>query len=349
MSEKKFLVYIDQFKGAALPASWEVVTAAYALTVKLHSEAEIIGLVLGEGSKAVAEHAYVYGFSQVFYCDDASVKDYRPEPYAALLSKVIQDQNVELALLPHTTRSHEIAAMSAIDLGTGVMPDVVALEVVDGKVTATRPVYAGRLLAKAVCGAAPQFITTRGRAFKKPQGDSSRSGSPVFLAPVMAEAEIASQVTGYTRAEGVNLTDANRIVAGGRGVVNNPAATPPAGMDEKQAEIWKAQQGFKLLGELAAVLGGAVGASRAVVDAGYVPYSFQVGQTGKIVSPDLYIACGISGAIQHLAGMRSSKVIVAINQNADEPIFKLARFGVVGDLYQIVPPLIEALHKRLGK
>jgi electron transfer flavoprotein alpha subunit len=348
MSEKKFLVYIDQFKGAALPASWEVITAAFTLTAKL--EGDVIGLVVGEGSKAVAEQAFVYGLNQVFYSDDASLNDYRPEPYAALLSKVAKDQDVEAILLPTSTRGRELAAMSAIDLNSGVMPDVTALDVVDGKIVATRPVYAGKLLAKVVCAAKPQIITTRVRAFKKPQGDSSRSGSPVLVAPVMAEGDIASKVTGYTQAEGgVSLTDASVIVSGGRGVSNNPTLTPPAGLDEKQAEVWRAQQGFKLVNDLAAVLGAAVGASRAAVDAGYVAYAHQVGQTGKVVSPDLYIACGISGAIQHLAGMRSSKAIVAINKDPEAPIFKLARFGVVGDLYQILPPLTEAFKKRLGK
>jgi electron transfer flavoprotein alpha subunit len=139
------------------------------------------------------------------------------------------------------------------------------------------------------------------------------------------------------------------IVSGGRGVSNNPALSPPAGLDEKGAEIWRAQQGFKLVGELAGVLGAAVGASRAAVDAGYIPYEHQVGQTGKVVSPDLYIACGISGAIQHQAGMRTSKVIVAINKDPEAPIFRMARYGVVGDLYAIVPALTEAFHKKLGK
>ena len=160
---------------------------------------------------------------------------------------------------------------------------------------------------------------------------------------------MSTRVLGYTQAKGgVSLADAGVIVSGGRGVSNNPSLTPPAGMDEKEVEVWRAQQGFKLVGELASVLGGAVGASRAAVDADYVPYENQVGQTGKLVSPDLYIACGISGAIQHQAGMRSSKVIVAINKDPDAPIFKLACFGVVGDLYDILPPLTEAFRQRLG-
>jgi electron transfer flavoprotein alpha subunit len=157
-------------------------------------------------------------------------------------------------------------------------------------------------------------------------------------------------VESYAAGEaGVSLSDANVIVSGGRGVSNNPSLTPPAGMDEKQAEIWKAQQGFKLIEDLALVLHAAVGASRAAVDAGYIPYAHQVGQTGKVVSPDLYIACGISGAIQHQAGMRTSKVIVAINRDPEAPIFKLARYGVAGDLYAIIPALTESFRKRLGK
>ncbi len=149
---------------------------------------------------------------------------------------------------------------------------------------------------------------------------------------------------------GVSLADAAVVVSGGRGTSNNPALEPPADVtDEKEQEIWRAQQGFELIRELAEVLGAAVGASRAAVDAGYIPYAHQVGQTGKVVSPDLYIACGISGAIQHLAGMRTAKTIVAINKDADAPIFSLARFGVVGDLHQVVPALTAALRERLGK
>ncbi len=348
MSENKVLVFVDQFKGVALPASWEAMGVGHTIVEKLGGE--VVALVIGENAQGVANEAFQYGAAKVFYNDDASLADYRPEPYASLFSKVVSDQAAEFVILPTTTRGRELAAMVAIDLETGIMPDVTDLEIQDGKALVTRPVYAGKLLAKAICHAKPQILTTRVRAFKKAEMDPSRTGTPEKVDPVMAADEIVTHVTGYAQVEGgVSLSDANVIVSGGRGVSNNPGLTPPAGLDEKEAEIWRAQQGFKLVGDLAAVLGAAVGASRAAVDAGYVPYVHQVGQTGKVVSPDLYIASGISGAIQHLAGMRTSKVIVAINKDGDAPIFKLARFGVVGDLYTILPPLTEALRKRLGK
>jgi electron transfer flavoprotein alpha subunit len=144
------------------------------------------------------------------------------------------------------------------------------------------------------------------------------------------------------------LNDAVVIVSGGRGVALNPCLDPPGDLSEEEAEVWKAKKGFEIIEELAGVLGAAVGASRASVDAGYIEYDHQVGQTGKVVSPDLYIACGISGAIQHLAGMRNSKVIVAINKDPDAPIFNFARFGLVGDMHEILPPLTKELKAYLG-
>jgi len=344
----KILVYIDQYKGEALPTSWEVLGAAQELAAKLSSE--VVALTLGQDTQAVATQAFKYGAKEVYYCDDQTLADYRAEPYTSLVAKFAKEQSANVLLFPTTTRGRELAAMCSIDLEGGVLPDVTALEVENGRVIAIRPVYAGKLLCKTYCETGPAIITTRVRAFKKPAEDSSRSGTPVRYDPVMTETEIQSKVAGYSQAEaGVSLTDANVIVSGGRGVSNNPALTPPAGLDEKASEIWRAQEGFKLVGELASVLRGAVGASRAAVDAGYVPYSHQVGQTGKVVSPDLYIACGISGAIQHQAGMRSSKVIVAINKDVEAPIFKLARFGVVGDLFTMLPPLTEAFRKKMGK
>ena len=147
--------------------------------------------------------------------------------------------------------------------------------------------------------------------------------------------------------QNLSLTDASVIVSGGRGTANNPLHTPPAELDQGASEIWKAQRGFELIEQLADVLGAAVGASRAAVDGGYIEYDHQIGQTGKVVTPDLYIACGISGAIQHLAGMVSSKTIVAINKDSDAPIFQYAHFGVAADLYEILPALTEELRSYL--
>ena len=336
----KTFVYIDHFKGEVLPASWEAVGVGKTF-------GDVTALVFGSGVEAVANSAFEYGADEVLLADDAALEDFRAEAYASTLSAVASDGNPDLLLFPTTTRGRELAGMAAIDLNTGVLVDVIALEAEGDKVVATRPIYAGKLLEKTVCNAKPQLVTLRGRAFPKPEQNAGASGT---ITKVDAVAEAVTEVEGYSEgAGGVSLTDAGVIVSGGRGTSNNPALTPPDGMDDKEAEIWKAQEGFKLVGELAKTLGAAMGASRAAVDAGYVPYSHQVGQTGKVVSPDLYIANGISGAIQHLAGMRTSKVIVAVNKDPDAPIFKVARYGVVGDMHQIVPAMTEAFKKKLGK
>jgi len=344
----KVWVYIDQFKGQPVAASWETLTAAKNLTASLSGG--VTAIVAGSGVKAAAEQAVHYGADEVFLADDASLMDYRAEPYASLVSGLAKEHKPEVILFPTTTRGRELAAMVAVDLNTGVLPDVTELELQGDRVVVTRPVYAGKVLSKAVCNTNPQLITIRVRAFPAPQPDPSRQGKITPVPPALTEESVLTKVAGYTeRSGGVNLNDAAVIVSGGRGVSNNPSLTPPDGLDERQAEIWRAQQGFKLVGELAKVLGAAVGASRAAVDAGYIPYEHQVGQTGKVVSPDLYIACGISGAIQHQAGMRTSKVIVAINKDPEAPIFKMARFGVVGDLFEILPSLTEAMRIRLDK
>jgi len=213
------------------------------------------------------------------------------------------------------------------------------LELDGESVLATRPIYEGKLFEKTTCAARPQFVTLRARAFPRPSPEAGRSGS---LKNYAATGQALTTVEGYAAGEmGVSLADAGVIVSGGRGVSNNPSL----GLDEAET----AKKGFELLGELAGVLGGAVGASRAVVDAGFIPYAHQVGQTGKVVAPDLYIAAGISGAIQHIVGIRSAKLVVAINKDAEAPIFQAARYGVVGDLFTFVPALTAAFKKKLGK
>ena len=338
----KAWVYIDHFKGEAVAASWEAIGAAKALG------GDVTAVLLGAGAEALANAAFEYGADEVVLGDDSALADFRVENYATALSALVSNATPNLLLFPTTSRGRELAGMVAIDLNTGVLVDVVAMELDGEKVVATRPIYAGKLLEKTVCNASPQIVTLRGRAFAKPEATAGATGT-ITKVDVNAGDE-KSTVEGYAEAGGgVSLTDAGVIVSGGRGVSNNPNLTAPDGMSDEEAEVWRAQQGFALITDLASTLGAAVGASRAAVDANYIPYANQVGQTGKVVSPDLYIANGISGAIQHIAGMRNSKVIVAINKDADAPIFKSARYGVVGDLFEIVPALNEAMKAKLGK
>ena len=336
----KTFVYIDHFKGEAQPASWEALGLA-------KSFGAATALVFGSGVDDVVKTAFEYDADEVMLVDDAALLDYRAETYAATLTALVSASTPDLILFPTTTRTRELAAMSALDLNSNVITDATAVEVNGESIVVTRPIYEAKLFEKVTASAKPQFVTLRGRAFPKPEQQEGKTGT---ITKVEAKTDALSTVEGYSVAEvGVSLNDAGVIVSGGRGVSNNPSLQPPAGLDDKQAEIWRAQQGFKLVGDLASVLGGAVGASRAAVDAGYIPYSNQVGQTGKVVAPDLYIASGISGAIQHLAGIRSAKMVVAINKDADAPIFKVARYGVVGDLFQILPALTEAFKRKLGK
>ena len=340
------LVYIDHFDGRAIPASWETLGVGRDLAEATGSNTKAV--VLGSNVEQIAQQALEFGAGEALLADDAMLEHFRPEVYADALTQIVKENDPEIVLFPTTSRSRELAGMLAIDLETGVSPDIVEYEMDGAVIVATRPIYAGKLLVKEVnLAGRPQVLTTRSRAFTMPEKSSEQAGAITRLEPDLGEP--LTEVHGYKEsAAGVSLADAAVIVSGGRGTSNNPSLEPPADItDEKEQEIWRAHRGFGLIGELAKVLGAAVGASRAAVDAGYVPYSNQVGQTGKVVSPDLYIACGISGAIQHLAGMRTSKTIVAINKDPDAPIFKLARFGVVGDLYDIVPALTSALEQKL--
>lgn len=342
------LVWIETFHGAALPTSWEALGAAKSLAEKI--SASVTALVLGENAAAVAKSAGEYGAAAALVSEDVTLKDYRLEPYTALLTKLVQERKPRAVLGVATARGRELLAASAADTDNGLLADISAFEVQsDGSVTAVRPVYAGKVVSDAVIDAeGTQFMTLRARAFRPNVATPEASVSVTTIAPVLSEDQISTKIESFEEAASmVNLADAAIIVSGGRGMDKNPAPAPAGTANEA---VWKAQDGFaNTLQPLADVLGAAVGASRAAVDAGYIPYAHQVGQTGKTVSPDLYIACGISGAIQHQAGMRTSKVIVAINSDKDAPIFKMARYGLVGDLYKIVPALTAELKKRLGK
>jgi len=326
----KIWVFIEQFKGAIAQASLEAVGAARKLNSEM-GDSGVTALLFGQGVQSLAQDVIAHGADEVLLADDATLDDFRAEAYGALLVKLAQAHKPEVILAGATTRGRDLLGLVAVDLNSGSIADAIGLKVVNGAIHATRPVYAGKLLSDVTCDERrPQLVSLRPRAFPKPEPDASRNGAITPVSAALAEEAIPTKVVDYAVEQGqVSLADAKIIVSGGRGV-GGP-------------------EGFAPVRDLAQTLGGALGASRAAVDAGWIPYAHQVGQTGKTVSPDLYIACGISGAIQHQAGMRSAKVIIAINKDAEAPIFKLARYGVVGDLFKIVPALSAEFKKRLGK
>jgi len=321
-------VWVEQFEGEAPGACWEAIGAARRLADE--QGGDVIACLFGDdGLEDLTQEAFSYGADKALMARDATLAEFRVEPYAALLEQAVRDLEPETVLIAATFRGRELGPALAVRLETGCIADCTELAFEDGQLMATRPIYAGKLMSRcAIPERRPQIFTTRVRAFAKPEPASDRNGEVAELEPVMAEDQIPVRVTGFKEAEGgVSLADASIIVSGGRGVAG--------------------PEGYEPLRELAELLNAAIGASRAAVDAGWIPYEHQVGQTGKTVSPDLYIACGISGAIQHLAGMRTSKVIVAINKDPEAPIFKLADYGVVEDLFDAVPALKKALEEKI--
>ncbi len=336
-------VWIETFESKANPASWEAVGVAKTI------DSDVTALVFGANASAIGAEAGQYGASKAIVCEDATVTDFVLEPYAALLTQLVQDNTPSVVIAVGTNRGRELLSSSAADTNSGLITEAVELSIDGDTVKATRPAYAGKVLMEVATSTATKFITIRGRAFPAPAPDASAAADVSTVDAILGTDEITSQVESFESEVGtVNLTDAAIIVSGGRGMANNPIDAP-ADQTGDDATIWKAKHGYEnTIQPLADVLGAAVGASRAAVDAGFIPYKHQVGQTGKVVNPDLYIACGISGAIQHQAGMRGSKIIVAINKDAEAPIFKLARYGIVGDLYDVVPALTEALKNKLS-
>jgi electron transfer flavoprotein alpha subunit len=291
----------------------------------------LVALVLGENVSSLTEAAIQYGADQAIVANDAALKYYRPGPYAALTLKAVQQVQPAALLLGASSAGLELSAYVAAKLGVGLAPDAIDITVEGERLIVTRPVLVGNLAAKVEFGPArPQVVTIRRRVYPVPEKNSGRTGEINPLEANLNEAEIATKVEGHEAATNeVSLNDARIIVSGGRGV-GGP-------------------EGFAPIKALADALGGAMGASRVAVDAGWIPYKHQVGQTGKTVQPDLYIACGISGAIQHLAGMKTAKVIVVINKDAEAPIMNYAHYAIIGDLFQIVPALTEEFKRRLGK
>lgn len=324
----KIWVFIEQVKSLIAQPSLEALGEARRLADL--QGGMVSGLLFGHNVASLAPVVVGHGADEVLLADDATLADFRAEADGSLLAKLAREQQPALILAGATTRGRDLLGWAAVDLETSALADVIALGFAEGQYTATRPVYAGKLLAATVALKSPALVSLRPRAFPKPEPDAARTGEVVAVQPALNEGDLATKVVDtLVEAGRVSLADARIIVSGGRGV-GGP-------------------EGFAPVRALAETLGAALGASRAAVDAGWIPYAHQVGQTGKTVSPDLYIAIGISGAIQHQAGMRSAKTIVAINKDPDAPIYKLARYGVVGDLFKIVPALNAEFKKRLGK
>ncbi len=320
----KFLVYIETDSGDVVASSWEALGAALSLSDDV--EAVIIGDKISVGVEEVVKR----GAQKVYVVEDETRQLFDLERHLADVKNVLDMSGADAFLASHTSNGRDLAAALGADKTAGVIADALELSVDGDKLKGVRGVYSGNILVDVTVDGSPQIATLRPRAFAAAE-DTSASADVVLVDP--ANVDSPYEVLGVERTETgeVSLTEASVIVSGGRGVAKDP------------------ELGFDLIRELAGLLGAAVGASRAAVDAGFISYDHQVGQTGKVVRPDLYIAAGISGAVQHLAGMGSSKVIVAINKDAEAPIFSVANYGIVGDLFEVVPAMSEAVREKLGK
>ncbi len=318
----KTLVFIETDNGAPFASSWE------ALGKALELGGGVEALVIGQNVAGVAAEAGSRGANKVYLVDDTSRGLFDLDLFAADAKAVLGQSGADVFLISHSGNGRDLAGAVGFDLGSGVIADCLELKADGGKLVGTRPIYSGNILVDVSVDGKPQIATLRSRA-AAPAQPTGASAEVVSVTPAATPSR--TQVKAVERAEvgEVPLNEASIIVSGGRGVAKDPAL------------------GFKLIGELAAALGGAVGASRAAVDAGFIPYKHQVGQTGKVVRPDVYIACGISGAVQHLAGMGSSKIIVCVNKDAETPLFSVANYGIVGDLYEVVPALTRAAKSKI--
>ena len=310
--------------GKTVPVTYELLGKARELADKLG--VEVSCLLLGSNVKAQAQDLIYRGADKVYLVDDPRLEHLLEEPYARIVSDLIKKHRPEILLFAATSLSGALASRVAVGLGVGLTADCIGLDInpEDRCLLQTKPALGGTIMTTIISrNHRPQMATVRQKAMKAAVSDGQRKG--VVEALELDESFFASRVKVLEvvdeAASTINIVDANVIVSGGR-AMGKP-------------------ENFKILEELAKVLNGAVGASRAAVDEKWIPYSHQVGQTGKTVSPKVYIACGISGQIQHLVGMQSSGTIIAINKDASAPIFKVANYGIVGDIFEIVPQLTK--------
>jgi len=319
-------IVAEQRYGAFRKISFELASTARKLADQLGEE--VGAILLGSGIEGLAGELGKYGVDKVYVADNALLEPYTTDAHAAAVARLVKEKNPSILLFGASAQGKDLSARLVGRLTTGMATDCVDVKVVDGKLLALRPMYAGKCYGEVLTSSFPQMASLRPNVF--PAVENSKTPEIIKFDPGLDPGQLKTKVLEVQKdtAGKVDLTEANIIVSGGRGM--------------------KGPENYVILEELADVLGATVGASRAAVDAGWRPQKDQVGQTGKIVSPNLYIACGISGAIQHLAGMGTSKYIVAINKDPDAPIFARADYGIVDDLFKVVPELTKEVKKLLA-
>ncbi|KPV43603.1 electron transfer flavoprotein subunit alpha/FixB family protein [Alicyclobacillus ferrooxydans] len=314
---KKVLVLADVRRQKLRNVTLEMIGAA----TRIADGGEVGVVILGKDIKALADGLGNYGVDVSYVVDSAELEHYNPSAYRKAFMEAVRDFEPSAILMAHSAVGRDFGPVMAARLGAGQVSDIVDIEGEGDDLRFVRPIYAGKAFTKVRIKQGTTIVTVRPNNLTPAEAGVGKAGTVKELAVSFEQPDLATMVREIVEKAntGVDLTEAKVIVSGGRGV--------------------KDASGFEPLKELADLLGAAVGASRGACDAGYCDYSLQIGQTGKVVTPDLYIACGISGAIQHLAGMSSSKVIVAINKDPEAPIFQVADYGIVGDLFEVVPML----------
>jgi electron transfer flavoprotein alpha subunit len=322
------LAFAEQRDGKFKKCAFEVVQAARRAADALG--ATMTAVVVGKGVSSIAPALGAYGATRVVAVEDDRLAGYSSTAYAKAFSDIAVKEAAGVIFFGASQMGKDLAPRVSARLGAALAADCTAIKTENGEIIATRPVYAGKALVDVKVTTAVKLFSLRPNVFTASATDGAGAAAVEKVAPALTDADFSAKVTAVKVSEGrPDVTEASVVVSGGRGL--------------------KGPEHFAMIEQLADVLGGAVGASRAVVDAGWRPHDEQVGQTGKTVSPSLYIACGISGAVQHLAGMSSSKYIVAINKDKDAPIFQIADYGIVGDVFEILPALTGELKKTLGK
>jgi len=317
------LVIAEHAEGRMRSVSYEALGVASRLAQR--TGGSVTAAVAGSRIESLAGSLGAYGAEKVYFVDDTGLADYSQEGYSAAIVRMVEEAAPDVVLFAASTRGKELSARVAARMGAAIASDCIDVVYEDGPV-ATRPMYAGKIISKVkLTGGKPHILSLRPKIFPVPEKAEGQSPELVRVDAGLDQTSIRAKVKEFLKPETefADVTEADVVVSGGRGL--------------------KDGGNFKILEELAKILGGSVGASRAAVDAEWRDHADQVGQTGKIVNPNLYVACGISGAIQHLVGMRTAKCIVAINKDPEAPIFKVADYGVIGDLFEVVPLLKEEL------